>query len=119
MKKDIEIPIAKDIDIAAVYEYNEDEGVKVWNAYIINNGTLLLDMLMVVSKGYNGEQKTSTMRHNLGVLEAKSFRKVELLQEAIFTLNNEFFVTFFADNKLYEKKFVFKKDTINEEKVVP
>lgn len=119
MKKDIEIPIAKNIDIAAVYEYHENEGAKVWNAYIINHGTSTLDMLMIVSKGYNREQKTSIMRHNLGVLDSNSSKKIELLHEDLFKLTNEFFVTFFADNKLYEKKFIFKKDTIDEENLVP
>ena len=52
------------------------------------------------------------MRHGIGNVQAKSFVKIELLQEEVLTLNNEFFVTFFADNKLYEKKVVFPKNSV-------
>ena len=34
-------------------------------------------------------------------ISAKSFKKIELLQEEVLSLNNEFFVTFFAENKLF------------------
>lgn len=29
-------------------------------------------------------------------------------------MNNEFVVTFFAESKMYDKKYVFRKHTINE-----
>jgi len=38
----------------------------------------------------------------------------EMLQEELLQMNNEFAVTFFADHKLYEKKYIFRKNTINE-----
>ncbi len=114
MKKDIEIPIAKEVYVAAVHEWNEDFLSKDWNAYIINNRVTQIDMVLIVSKGYDGERKTSLMRHAIGVVDAKSFQKIELIQEDVLSLNNEFFVTYYADNKIYEKRFVFKKNTVNE-----
>ncbi|WP_411029178.1 hypothetical protein [Spongiimicrobium sp. 3-5] len=114
MKKDIEIPIAKDVYVAIVHEWNDEFLSKDWNAYIINNRDTKIDMVLIVSKGYDGDTKTSIMRHGLGVVEAKSFEKIEPLQEDVFALNNEFYVTFFADDKLYEKVYIFKKHTINE-----
>lgn len=119
MKKDIEIPIVKDVHVAIVHEWNTDMLNKNWNAYLINNRNSSIEMAIVVSKGYNETQKTATMRHGLGTIEAKSFKKIEPLQEEIFVLNNEFFLTFFADNKLYEKKFMFKKNTINQKNLTP
>lgn len=115
MKKDIEIPIAKDVYIALVYEWNDEFLSKDWNAYIINNRKTPIDMALIVSKGYDEKVKTSTMRHAIGVLAAKSFEKVELVQEEVLRLNNEFFVTYYADNKLYEKKFLFEKGSVNEQ----
>lgn len=47
------------------------------------------------------------MRHGIGTLAPKSFTKIELLQEEVLALTNEFFVTFFAEDKLFEKKFIF------------
>lgn len=115
MKKDIEIPIAKDIQIAVIREWNNEFLSKDWNAYLINNSNDSIEMVIVVSKGFDGDVKTSTMRHGIGTMEPKSYRKVELLQEDILALNNEFFVTFFLENKLFEKRFLFQKHTITEE----
>ena len=112
MKKDIEIPIAKDVYVVAIHEWNEEFLSKDWNAYIINNRTTQIDMVLIVSKGYDGERKTSLMRHAIGVVDAKSFQKIELIQEDVLGLNNEFFVTYYADNKIYEKRFLFEKNTV-------
>lgn len=114
MKKDIEIPIAKDVYVAIVFEWNEEFLSKDWNAYLLNDRSTPLDMVLIVSKGYDGAKKTSIMRHGIGLVAAKSFEKIELLQEDVFKLNNEFFVTFYADNKIYERKYVFPKNTIQE-----
>tara|TARA_R110001583_G_scaffold50577_9_gene157998 strand:- start:1556 stop:1951 length:396 start_codon:yes stop_codon:yes gene_type:complete len=114
VKKDIEIPVVKDVHVAIVREWNEEFLDKDWNAYIINNRTAPIEMTMVVSKGYEGDRKTSVMRHAVGVVKAKSFKKIEVVQEDVLVLNNEFFVTFYADNKLYEKRFIFEKNSVNE-----
>lgn len=118
MKKDIEIPIAKDVYIAIVHEWNEEFLSKDWNAYIINNRKTPIEMALIVSKGYDEQVKTSTMRHAIGVVAPKSFEKVELVQEEVLRLNNEFFVTYYADNKLYEKRFLFEKGTVNERNLI-
>lgn len=114
MKKDIEIPVAKDVYVAVIREWNDEFLSKDWNAYLINDRKDAIEMTIVVSKGFDGDKKTSTMRHGIGVVEAKSYRKIEFLQEEVLALNNEFFVTFFAENKLFEKRFLFPKHTISE-----
>ncbi|QCX02056.1 hypothetical protein FGM00_18770 [Aggregatimonas sangjinii] len=114
MKKDIEIPVAKDVYVAIIHEWNEEFLSKDWNAYIINNRSSQIDMVLVVTKGFDGDRKTSTMRHGIGVVEAKAFAKIELLQEEVLSLNNEFFVTYYADDKLYEKRFLVAKNTVSE-----
>lgn len=112
MKKDIEIPIAKDVYVAIVHEWNEEFLSKDWNAYVLNDRTLDIEMVMVVSKGFKGEKKTSTMRHAIGIIKSKSFEKIEVVQEDVLAFNNEFFVTYYADNKLYEKRFMFDSGTV-------
>ncbi|WP_350286589.1 hypothetical protein [uncultured Croceitalea sp.] len=114
MKKDIDIPIAKDVYVAIVHEWNKEFLSKDWNAYIINNRKTSLEMVLVVSKGFDGERKTSTMRYAFGVVAAKGFEKIEMVTEDVLGLNNEFFVTYYADNKLYEKRFMFEKNTVSE-----
>ncbi|MCJ7466672.1 MAG: hypothetical protein MUO53_08265 [Maribacter sp.] len=114
MKKDIEIPVAKDVYVAIILEWNDEFLSRDWNAYVLNDRNSRIEMVLIVSKGFDGDTKTSTMRHAIGVVGAKSFEKIELLQEDVLTLDNEFFVTYYADGKLYEKRFVFKKNTVTE-----
>lgn len=118
MKKDIEIPVAKDVYVAIVHEWNHEYLSKDWNSYIINNRTTPIDMVLIVSKGYDGSRETSVMRHAIGVVDAKSFEKIELVQEDVLALNNEFFVTYYADDKIYEKRFLFEKNSVTENKLV-
>jgi hypothetical protein len=43
--------------------------------------------------------------------------KVEMLEKSVTTLNNEFMVTFFIGNTLYDKKFTFNANSISESNV--
>ena len=118
MKKDIEIPVVKDVYVAIVHEWNKEFLSKEWNAYIINNRTTPIEMALVVSKGYDEDRKTSTMRYAFKMISAKSFEKIEMIQDELLGLTNEFYVTFYADSKLYEKRFVFEKNSVKESNLV-
>ena len=37
-----------------------------------------------------------------------------MIQEGLFALNNEFKVSFFVENKMFDKTYLFRKNTINE-----
>jgi hypothetical protein len=114
LKKDIEIPEVKGVYIAIVQEYNKVYRTNDWDAYIINDKDVALEMILIVSRGYSQDQETSTMRHKLETLPPKSYAKIELVHEDVLALNNEFKVTFFEDNKLFDKTYLFRKNTINE-----
>lgn len=114
MKKDINIPEVKGVYLAAVKQFNKDFRAEEWNAYLINDRDEALEMVLIVSRGYTDKDQTSVMRHKIEKLPPKSFAKVEFLQEEVLALNNEFLVTFFAENRMFEKKFLFRKNTINE-----
>ena len=114
MKKDILIPKVKGISLAVVHEYNNTYNSYDWNAYIINERSIDLEMVIIVTKGYSETKKTATFRKKIDVLPAKSFAKIELLLEDVLSINNRFDVSFFEDNTLYEKSFEFRKNTINE-----
>lgn len=113
MKKDIYIPKVENVHVAVVYEYNDIYKSNDWNAYIINDKEVDLEMVLIVTRGYSETKETSTMRHKLNKLPAKSFAKIELMQEAVLQLNNEFKVTFFENNTLFDKTYLFRKNTIN------
>lgn len=100
--------------MAAVKQFNKDFRAEEWNAYLINDRDDALEMVLIVSRGFSDKDQTSVMRHKIENLPPKSFAKVEFLQEEVLALNNEFLVTFFAENKMFEKKFLFRKNSINE-----
>ncbi len=114
MKKDIEIPVVKNVYVAVVKEWNTEYEMHDWNAYIINDNEAQIDAVMVVSQGYSADKKTSKFRHMLGAVAPKSASKIEFIQEKVISFTNEFSVTYFLDNKLFDKKFVFRKNTIND-----
>lgn len=114
MKKDIQIPKVKDVEMAVVYEYNDLYKTDDWNVYIINNKKVALEMMVIVSQGFSETKTTSLIRKKLDVLPANSFAKIEYIQPELFKLNNRFQVTFFEGNTLYEKTFIFEENTIKE-----
>ena len=97
MKKDIHIPKVEGVYIAVVNEYNDIYKTQDWNAYIINDKDVDLEMVLIVTSGYNENKMTSIFRKKLDLLPKKSYAKIELMQDNLFALNNQFKVTFFED----------------------
>ena len=119
MKKDIEIPKVEGVYLAVVNEFNDVYKTQDWNAYIINDKEVDLDIVLIVTNGYSDKKITSTFRKKLDKLPAKSYAKIELIQEELFALNNQFKVTFFEGNTMFEKTFLFRKNTINIKALQP
>ena len=113
MKKDIFIPKVEGVYIAIVNEYNDVYKTQGWNAYIINDKDVDLDTVIIVTSGYSDSKTTSVFRKKIDKLPKKSYAKIELIQEELFTLNNQFKVTFFEGNTMYDKTYTFRKNTIN------
>lgn len=118
MKADITIPKVENVFLAAIQEWNDDFMEKVWYVYLVNDSDYDLDSVMVVSKAFGtigGEmKKTSLLRHAFVKVPTVSAVKVEMVEKSVLALNNEFMVTYFIGNTLYDKKFTFRKNTINE-----
>lgn len=114
MKKDLQIPLVSGVEIAIVYEYNELYKTDDWNVYIINNNNVDMEMIVIVSQGFSETKKSTLLRKKLDNLPANSFAKVEFVQPELFVLNNRFQVSFFENNQLKDKTFLFEKNTIKE-----
>jgi energy-converting hydrogenase Eha subunit E len=118
MKKDIIIPEVENVFVAAVQEWSDDFMEKVWFAYLVNDSDFLIESVMVVSKAFgtiDGEmKKTSLLRHAFIEIPPVSVMKIEMIYKSVLALNNEFSVSYFIGNKLYDKKFIFKANSINE-----
>jgi hypothetical protein len=117
MKKDIEMPEVRDISVAVVKEQS-DEGEMSWNVYLVNQKDIPIESVLISSNGY-GEQrgekkKTSTLRHFFEVMPAMSSVLIEPIVEEVFGLANEYWVSFYVEKTIYDKKFIFLPDSIQE-----
>jgi hypothetical protein len=117
MIKDIPELIVENVAIAVVREKNElDE--TVWNSYLINLKDQKIEGVLVTSTGYgelNEEKvKTSTLRHFLDEVEPHSFVKIEPIIEEVFGINNEYWLSFYINKIMYDKRYVFLAESITE-----
>ncbi|UTW64054.1 hypothetical protein KFE98_07915 [bacterium SCSIO 12741] len=110
MIKDIEFPEVKNIVVAVVLKTDLPD-VREWEVYVINQNDFAIDQVLVTSRGYgeiDGEsKKTSTLRHYLERVEAHSYAIIEPIQEDVFVLNNEYWLSFYHNGKMFDKKFLF------------
>ena len=117
MIKDIPKPQVQNVWLAVVKEDDES-----WKVYLINRNDYPLHTVMVTSKGYGekeGEaQKTSVLRHMIPHLDANEYALIEPMDASVFHLNNEYWVSYFVDKQLYDKKYIFVPDSIKDENLV-
>ena len=113
MRKDIQVPEVTEVYVAVVQEVHPEYKTEDWNAYIINNKDVDLDTVLIVSRGYSEDKVTPVMRHTIKMLPARSYAKIEFMQNDVLSLNNEFKVTFFEGNQMLDKTYLFRKNTIN------
>ena len=124
MKEDIKIPKVENIAVAVVKELNEEKTTEIYNVYLINLKKNIIKNTLVSSKGYGrnemtGEEiKTSVLRHFIGDLDGKSFVKIEPIIEEVFGINNEYRVSFFENNTLFDKKYIFLAESITDENMI-
>lgn len=120
MLKDIIEPDFDGVGVAAVYEQNE-EGEKVWNVYLINFNNAQITGVMVSSKGYGiinkEEVKTSVLRHLINEVDALDYAKIEPIHDDLFIMNNEYWVSFYLDEKIYDRKFIFVENSIEKSRL--
>jgi hypothetical protein len=118
MKKDIPVRKVEDILIAIVpsLEKPDDE---LWGVYLINLKPAPITNVLISSKGYGSiegqEVKTSVLRHFFDEVKGGTYQQIEQIQSKVFSLNNEFWLSFSFDKFLYDKRFTFVAGSISEE----
>ena len=132
MKKDIQPPEVKDIALAIVREPARPDTLVQdisraasqgeWNVYILNLKQEFIEGVLVTSKGYGfykgKDVKTSTLRHFLDTIPSMGYARVEPIVENLFGLNNEYWVSFFINKVMYDKKYVFLAESVREENLI-
>jgi hypothetical protein len=109
MKKDIDFHPVTGVKLAIAKE-NINGNIE-WGVYIINLNMIELKTVMITSKGYGiidgEEKKTSTLRHMIQELGSESIAKIEPIDPALFALNNEYWVSYYILDQIFDKKFIF------------
>lgn len=122
MKKDIIIPTVEGVHVVAFQEWNDDFQEYSWYAYLVNDTDNLLEMATVVSRAFgsiNGEErKTGSFRHAFAKVEARTATKIELLENNVLQLNNEFMVAYFIGTTMFDKTFVLEANNFSDEAAV-
>jgi hypothetical protein len=117
LKSDLPNNIVEDVAIAVVL-MSETPEIKNWTVYIINLKNVAITNVLITSKGYgdkDGKQvKTSLLRHFIGDLEPHSFAGVEAIDTQVFGLTNEYWLSYYIDKEIFDKKFIFLPESIVE-----
>jgi len=121
MKKDIEFPEVEGVQVA-IARKPDNLGDFEWYVYLINKNTFDLQNVLITSKGYGSDekgnpQKTSILRHLIEKVEAQDFAAIEKIDPAVFHLCSEYWVSYYVDTQIYDKKFIFMPDSIIEEHI--
>jgi len=73
MKKDLKIPKVTGVELAAVPRENDE----LWDIYLINRNGFALKNVLISSSGYGDGKKTSTLRHLIEIIDARSYARIE------------------------------------------
>ncbi|MCU0417961.1 MAG: hypothetical protein MUE33_12330 [Cytophagaceae bacterium] len=116
MKKDIPfLPVEGVFLVVASNEENQ------WHVYLVNENPFALENVIINSRGYGEKdgapQQTSVLRHMFPRVEAEEYITIELIDPSVFHLNNEYWISYFVEQQIYDKKFIFLPDSIVPENV--
>ncbi|MGY3052113.1 hypothetical protein ACVWYG_000300 [Pedobacter sp. UYEF25] len=121
MKADLPENTVEEIGMAVVL-MSETPEVKNWTVYLINLKHIEINNVLISSKGYgdkNGKPvKTSVLRHFLGDIKAQSFKGVEAIDTEVFGLTNEYWLSYYVNGTIYDKKFIFLPESIVDENLI-
>lgn len=120
MRDELKGPKVEKVGVAVV-ETTNDVNEKEYNVYLLNLRDDIMEGIIITSKGYGenpntGERvQTSTLRHSLEVLLPNEAAKIEPIMEEVFGIANEYWVSFWINEVMYDKKFVFVAESISAE----
>lgn len=117
MKKDLPENKVEGVAIAVVLE-DENIESRSWKVYVLNLRDTQIQNVLISSKGYgtlNGEQvKTTVFRHFIGNLDSNKFAAIELIDEKLFAINNEFWLSYYVNGEIFDKKYIFLTESVSE-----
>ena len=118
MKDEFKGPKVEKVSVAIVEMMVENE--KSYYAYLLNLREDIMEGIIISSTGYGentktGDRiKTSTLRHSIEVLLPNEAARIEPIMPEVFGLSNEYWVSFWVNEIMYDKRFVFPAESISE-----
>ncbi|RYY13722.1 MAG: hypothetical protein EOO36_15380 [Cytophagaceae bacterium] len=119
MKQDIPFKPVTGVSVAIVpdeAEVSADQPA-TWTAYLLNSNEFGLDNVLISTDGYGtlptGEAvRTTTLRYHFASVGPQSATPIELVDPAVFPLTNQYWVSYYIDRQIFDKKFLFVPDSI-------
>lgn len=118
MIKDIPFGRVEGIALAVV----PDSGVageEEWRVYLVNLKPDAIDGVLISSTGYGSIEgknvKTSTLRQFFERIQGQQYVQVEYIDKKLFSINNEFWVSFWHHGTMFDKRYVFVPESIIRE----
>lgn len=117
MKKDIVYAPVEGVEVGIIRQKNE-LGDHDWTVVLFNEKDVPITQVFVTSKGYSDQQQTSVLRHFFADIPPRSNQIIESIMPEVFVLNNEFWVSYYIDGQIFDKRFVFEAGSISIENLV-
>ena len=121
MKKELLVPKVENVAIALTQNTLAD-GEKEYSIYLLNLRDDIMEGIIITCTGFGenpstGEKiKTSTIRHSMEILLPNEAAKIEPILPELFAISNEYWVSFWVNEMMYDKKFIFKANSLDENK---
>jgi hypothetical protein len=118
MREELLGPKVENVAVAVVQEVGENNE-KCFNVYLLNLRDDIMEGIIITSKGYGenaitGEKvKTATLRRSLEILLPNEAAKIEPIVEEVFGIANEYWISFWVNEIMYDKKFIFPAESIH------
>ena len=120
MREELKGPKVENVSVAIV-EIPLENNEKEYIVYLLNFRDDIMEGIIVTSSGYGenpstGEQiKTSTLRKGIELMLPNEAARIEPIMPELFSLTNEFWVSFWVNDVMYDKRFIFVPGSINDE----
>jgi hypothetical protein len=120
MREELKGPKVENVSVAIV-EIPLENNEKEYIVYLLNFRDDIMEGIIVTSSGYGenpstGEQiKTSTLRKGIELMLPNEAARIEPIMPELFPLTNEFWVSFWVNDEMYDKRFIFVPGSINDE----
>jgi len=124
MREELFGPKVENVCVVVAQQWNEENHPEYY-VYLMNLRDDIMEGIIITSTGYGenantGEKiKTSTLRHCIEILLPNEAAKIEPIMEEVFGISNEYWVSFWVNDVMYDKKFIFPPETICDKNLKP